>query len=144
MQHERRPNPDQSPESLEVRLRALPQPPVPASLEARLLAAVPTTRPIQPRRRLLWIGVVAALAAACLLVVLAWPRRHSTDSVPSVPASHSAQQVVPRQAEDSARVAQLPQIRRVVEDPDLPAFNWPLEKASPGRVSTATLSDLLN
>jgi hypothetical protein len=31
-----------------------------------------------------------------------------------------------------------------MEDADLPAFNWPLEKASPRKVSTAIPSDLLD
>ena len=41
MQFQRRPNSDRSPESLEARLRALPQPPIPSELEARILAAIP-------------------------------------------------------------------------------------------------------
>ena len=41
MPFQRRPNSGRSPESLEARLRALPQPPVPGDLEARILAAIP-------------------------------------------------------------------------------------------------------
>ena len=144
MQPEKHPNPDRSPESLEARLRALPQPPVPAGLEARLLASIPTTRPIPHPRRILWVGVAAAFTAACLLAVLAWPRRPSADSNPSAPSSDSAQQHAPALPEEPDRVAQLPLGRRVMEDADLPAFNWPLEKASPRKVSTAIPSDLLD
>src|SRR5438093_12334554 len=82
------------PESLEGRLRRLPPPPVPADLEARLLAAIPAgvssraesgiasaprvlpalTQPGSPGRWVRWAGGVSALAAACLLIVLAWPK----------------------------------------------------------------------
>ena len=71
MHPQKRPGPDRSPEGLEARLRALPPPPVPAELEARLLAAIPAPR----RRRPIWAGVVGVLAAACLLAALAWRGR---------------------------------------------------------------------
>jgi hypothetical protein len=58
--------------------------------------------------------------------------------------SDSSQHVVAQPADDSARIAQLPQIRRLVEDPELPAFNWPLEKASSGGTPTAIVADLLD
>ncbi len=45
MQFQRRPNSDRSLESLEARLRALPQPPIPGELEARILAAIRPERP---------------------------------------------------------------------------------------------------
>src|SRR5438552_16914769 len=86
------------PESLEARLRRLPPPPVPADLESKLLATIPAgvsfpvhnsrtasgvalaprvlpalTQPGSPGSWVRWIGGVSALAAACLLIVLAWP-----------------------------------------------------------------------
>ena len=80
MLSEKRPKPDGSPESLEARLRALPQPPVPAGLEARLLAAIPAKMPAPRQRWAVRVGVVSAVgevAAACLLAVLAWPPRET-------------------------------------------------------------------
>ena len=82
MQPHRRPDPDRSPDSLESRLRALPRPPVPADLEARILAAGPARasnampRPARASRRWhLAVGVAASLAvaAACLLALRSWP-----------------------------------------------------------------------
>ena len=76
MQPQRRPNSDRSPESLEARLRALPAPPVPSDLEARILAAIPPQI-----SRATWPGANTAStsfavghpsaqrAAACLLAV---------------------------------------------------------------------------
>jgi hypothetical protein len=88
-----RPNTDRSPESLEARLRALPQPPVPADLEARLLATIPGKTPIPQRRWGVWVGAVAASAAACLLAVLAWPGRDGKNPVPSPGTRESVHQV---------------------------------------------------
>src|SRR5436305_3982477 len=82
MQPHRRPDPDRSPDSLESRLRALPRPPVPADLEARILAAGPARatnevlRRARPARRWhLAVGIAASLAAAaaCLLILRSWP-----------------------------------------------------------------------
>src|SRR5260370_22901790 len=74
------PNSDQSLESLEARLRALPPPPVPGDLETRLLSAIPAEMPTweqgsgSRRRWMVWVGLAGALAAACWLIVLSWPR----------------------------------------------------------------------
>jgi hypothetical protein len=131
MHPERPPSPDRSPEELETRLRALPPPPVPAGLEARLLAAIPGQLPVPRRRWAVWAGVAAALAAACLLAVLAW-RRERNDPVPGPDTG------------PSARVAPAwPETRRVQEGADLPPFSWPLEETSPLKASTSIPPDLL-
>src|SRR5688572_25756127 len=127
MHPERRPNPDRSAESLEARLRALPQPPVPAGLEARLLAAIPA-----PRRR--WaVWAVAALAAACLLAALAWPRRDGAGPGPREPE----RQVVHRPPDDLDGIAAGREARRVLDGAEPPPFTWPLEE-------TSSRSDLLD
>src|SRR5262245_35735495 len=100
MPPERRPSTDRSPEALEARLRALPRPPVPDGLEARLLAGVPAALPVPRRRWPIWAGAAAALAAACLLAVLAWPGRHGKDPAPTPGASKSARQVPARPPDD--------------------------------------------
>jgi hypothetical protein len=155
MHPERRPNLDRSPEALEARLRALPQPPVPADLEAQLLAAIPnrTALPSRPdgsgepsymRRWSVWAGVVGALAAACLLAVLAWPRRDGKSPDPSPAPGESGHQVTPRPADDPPGITAWREARRILDGAEMPAFHWPLEETTPLTVSTSIPSDLLD
>jgi hypothetical protein len=141
MHPERRPSP--SPESLEARLRALPQPPVPPGLEARLLAAVPPGRSAPRRRWAVWVGVAAALAAACWLAALTWPRRGDTGPAPSPSGRDFAHQVTPRPPSESPGVAAWARAGRDPEGAELPPFTWPLEEAPPVTVATALSPDLL-
>ena len=143
MHPKRRPNPDRSPEALEARLRALPQPPVPAELQARLLAAIPPERPIPQRRWAVWVGAVGTLAAACLLALLAWPGRTGKD-IPRPPTRGSARQSTPPAPDDSARITAWREARRVLEGAEPPAFTWPLEETAPLMVSTSIPPDLLD
>lgn len=141
MHPERHPNRDPSPEALEARLRALLPPPVPADLQARLLAALPAQRPILPRRRwAAWAGAVGTLAAACLLVVLAWPARDDKNTVPSQPAVR----VQPRPPEDPDRIAALLKARRDRDEAEPPTFTWPLPETAPLTPSTSIPPDLLD
>jgi hypothetical protein len=55
--------------ALEDRLRALPSPPLPDSLESRLLAAIPEITPARSRIHWLWPAGIAATAAALLIGV---------------------------------------------------------------------------
>jgi ferric-dicitrate binding protein FerR (iron transport regulator) len=143
MQPERRPNPDRSPESLEARLRALPQLRVPADLEARLLAAIPTEMPI-PRRRAFRFGAVGALAAACLLAVLVWPRGDIENPVPGRGKDTSALQDSPRSPDDSASIAAWREARRVPDGAEMPTFTWPVRETLSIRISTSISPDLLD
>jgi hypothetical protein len=132
MHPEPHPSPDRSPDALEARLRALPPPPVPAGLEAQVLATIPGKRPVPRRRWGVWAGVATALAAACLLAVLAWRGRDRNDPVPrhgTEPSVH----VVPA----------WPEGRRVPEGADLPPFSWPLGETSCLKGSTSIPPDLL-
>jgi hypothetical protein len=141
MHPERRPNPDRSPEALEARLRALPPPPVPADLEARLLAAIPAKRP-SARRWAVWAGVVGALAAACLLAVLGWPRRPARAPVPGPETRESAHKVPPRPAEEDG-IAALREARRVEDGGEPAPFTWPLDETPVG-VSTSIPPELFD
>ena len=72
MQSDKRPNPDRSLEALKAQLRALPQPPVPAHLEALLLASVPGANRISPRRWAARATLLAVASAVCVMAMLAW------------------------------------------------------------------------
>ena len=142
MPPEKRPNPDRSLEALEARLRALPQPPIPADLESRLLAAIPAKRSIPPRRWGVRVGAISALAAACLLAVIAWPWRDGEHSDPKT--IQSTVRVTPRPTEDSAPIASLRPARQVLDEAEPPTFTWPLPESSPIRFSASIPADLLD
>jgi hypothetical protein len=142
MHPERRPIPDRSPEALEARLRALPPPPVPTGLEARLLAAIPAARPRRPRRWAVWFG--GALAAACLLAALARYGRPGPGQVPRPAGSGLAAHGVPRPEEEPHGSAAWWQARRVLDEREIPPFAWPLSETSTLRVSIAIPPDPLN
>ena len=143
MHPERRPNPDRSAEALEERLRALPPPTVPDGLEARLLANIPAERPTARRRWAVWVGVAGALAAACLLAVLAWPRRDGHPPAPS-PPKEAVKHVPPRPPDGPAAVAAWREARRVLDGAEMPSFTWPLGETLPLRGSTPVPPDLLD
>jgi hypothetical protein len=142
MHAERRPNPGHTPEALEARLRALPPPPVPTGLEARLLAAIPAAGTRRPRRWAVWVG--GALAAACLLAALAWFGLPGPGAVPRPAGSGLAAHGVPRPEEGPDRSAACWQARRVLDEREIPPFAWPLPETSTLQVSTAIPPDPLN
>jgi hypothetical protein len=144
MPPEMRPNSDRPREALEARLRALPQPPVPADLEARLLATIPAAVPGPRRHPAVWVGVGGALAAACLLAVLAWSGRDGERPVPSPPTSASALQAPSRPPDGAAGLPVWLEARRNPDGPDMPPFTWPLEEKSAFKVSTSIPPDLLD
>jgi hypothetical protein len=144
MHPEELPNLDRSLDSLEARLRALPPPPVPAGLEARLLAATPARLPT-PRRR--WGAraiAVAGLAAAGLLAILAWPGRDGNNVIIGPPTSQTAAKVSPRPTEEPNSMAALLKAQRDLDEADPPSFTWPLPPTPPLTLSTATPADLLD
>jgi len=160
MRPERRPNPERSPDSLEARLRALPQPPVPADLEARLLATIaaempiPQSLPLTPspwgrqsrgrRHKAVWVGVVGAIAAACLLAFLGWLRRDGKPQDPSPEKIEVAHQDTPTAPDPSPSIAALLKARRDLEKAETATFTWPLPEAAPIGVSTSIPSDLFD
>ena len=119
-------HPESSPDALENRLRALPPPPAPDGLEARLLAAIPAAQP-RARRWPVVVGVAVAVAAACLIAVVAWLRHDK--SIPELPQPEVVHELSPQSFPDPAGLA---------------AFSWPLEESSPLRVSTALPADLFD
>jgi hypothetical protein len=157
MRPDRRRRPDRSPESLESRLRALPRPPVPVDLEARILAASrarsPAERPRLARasgRRPLAIGVAAflAVAATCLVAVRFWPGPAAREMPPTFVASavdrDAAHEVAPQQRAGTPGTMPWLKARHDPDGTDMPTFTWPIREKSPLMVSTALRPDLLD
>jgi hypothetical protein len=128
---------------MEERLRALPQPGVPAGLEARLLATIPKKSSIRWRPWAVCVGPGGALAAACLLLMLAWPGHNRLDPARSDGQSKTVHEVTPRSPADSARVAALSFARRDLDEAEPARFVWPLPETARTRV-TLIPADLLN
>jgi hypothetical protein len=158
MQPKRLPNQDGSLEVLAARLQALPQPPVPADLEARLLAAMPPEMLIQPRQlqggaaseergtirfsRRGWAVWVGALAAACFLVVFTRPARDGKSPVPIPPGDGQEVRVRPKPSGASDSVAEWWMVRGNLDVAESKTFSWPIQEKSPITVSTAIPPDL--
>jgi hypothetical protein len=157
MQPDRRPDPDRSLESLESRLRALPRPPVPAELEARILAASsakvpnPMPRPARAwRRRHLAVGAAAsiAVAVACLLAVRFRPGLGVKITAPTFVANaegnDSAHEATPQQPGHSPGTISWLKARQDPDGAEIPTFIWPIREKPPLMVSTSLRSDLLD
>jgi hypothetical protein len=144
MQSDRRPNPDRPREALEAKLRALPQPPVPAHLEARLLATVPGAKPTSPRRWAVRATVLGVASTACLMAVLAWRPHHGEDHQTTPVPGEPTQQDIRRLAFESTSIAACREDPRLLDEGKLPAFTWPLDETAIPRASTAIPADLLD
>jgi hypothetical protein len=116
---------------------------VPDGLEARLLAAVPAARPV-PRRWAVWVGAAGALAAACLLAVLAWQGRNAVNPAPRPGTIESARQDTPRPPDDFTGVPAWLAARRILDGAEPPPFSWPLGESAPVAPATAIPPDLLD
>jgi hypothetical protein len=157
MRSQRRPRSDRSPESLETRLRALPQPPVPSDLEARLLAVIsvrtPNQWPLSVRASLgwrlaVWAGASVAVAAGCFLAVRFWPgpgdQNVARGTIPNAVSTDRAPQLTHRQAGESLWTTPWLRAQQELDGTDLPTFTWPIQEKSPLMVSTALRPDLLD
>jgi hypothetical protein len=137
--HPETPSAGRPADSLEAQLRALPPPPVPDGLEARLLAAIPAPRPAPRRRWAVWVGVAGA-AAACLLAVLAWLGRDGKNPGPRPEPPERALEAPTRPPDAFAWWL----ARRDLDEAETPPFAWPLEETPPVTVAAARAPDLLN
>jgi hypothetical protein len=150
-------NSDRSLESLEARLRALPQPLVPGDLESKLLAAMPLETSIEtqrsalarrPRHFVLWAAASLATAAAILLVVRFWPKpddQHPAATVVLHPkVINVAPQITDREPDISRRILPWFEAQLDPDETELPTFSWPIQEKSPLIVSTALRPDLFD
>jgi hypothetical protein len=146
-----RPTPDRPDEDMDLLARLVsesgdpqvePRPEHVAGLRARLLDRLGPPRSARPWRTRLLIG--SGLAAACILAVLAWSRRHVNHPVASRDASQSAPQVTHRPPDDSSRNAALPEVRRGLDGMENVTFNWPLQETVCLMVSSPISPDLLD
>jgi hypothetical protein len=150
------PKPDPSLEAIAARLRALAAPPVPAGLEARLLAAICELRPgrISPvsvadsgNQRQAWLALassVLALATVEFVAVFAW---HGGGDKGFIPVSDTAPLVDHDSisaADEWAGIAMSSIDRRMFSASDLSAFRWPVQEWSPAKVSSTIPGNLFD
>jgi len=134
-------NPDPSLRAIEARLRALPAPPIPAGLEHRLLAAIPT--PVAMRgpsphvaARQGWLAVastVAALAAVGLLAVFSWHDENENQVTAAAPT-----------ADEFTGIVLSPVDRRILQGAGVSTFHWPVHELPTMRGPAPIPRDLLN
>jgi hypothetical protein len=134
-------NLDPSQRAIEARLRALPDPPIPAGLEGRLLAAIPTPvamRGSSPRvaARQGWWAVastVAALTAVGLLAVFSWHEGNEKQVTAAAPA-----------ADEFTGIVLSPVDRRILQGAGVSTFHWPVHELPTMRGSAPIPRDLFN
>jgi hypothetical protein len=142
MQSDKRPNPDRSLEALKAQLRALPQPPVPAHLEALLLASVPGAKLISSRRWAARATLLAVASAICVMATLAWRQYPEKNNLITRVQGQPAQKT-PRQAFASTNIAAWREDPRLLDEVKLPAFTWPIDDTAIPRASSPIPADLL-
>ena len=153
MQPEEQVDFDGFPESLERRLRNLPKLAAPNDLEARLLAAIPTDNLVAiPNRmrtfRLSRTLMSAGLAAACLAMVLLWPKFEELVSMLRVAVrpgqSGSDHKRLVERSDDTLQIDTGFQDPRLIMSVETQSFTWPIHQKSPLMVSSKIPDDLLD
>ena len=156
MQPEEQVDLDGFPESLERRLRNLPQLDAPDGLEARLLAAVPTNELIAIRNRMrasrvnrrLMFTWVAAFAAACLAMALLRPKIEDLVSMLSITVrpgqSETDHKRLGERPDEDLQIVSRFQDPRLIMNVETQSFTWPIHQKSPLMVSSKIPDDLLD
>jgi hypothetical protein len=110
-----------------------------------LLAAIPADLPALRRRWAVWAGVAGvgvAVAAACLLAVLAWPRRDDGNPDSRPDPRELVHPATPQSPDD--RIAARRDSRRLLDEAEPAPFHWPLPEPLPTRLSTTIPADLFD
>ena len=92
------------------------------------------------RRWAVWGVAVGTLAAACLLAILAWPRRDTKNQGSNPPVSQTGKEVAHQPSDVSHDLTSLLGARRDLDEAAMPRFVWPLENL----LSASTPLDLLD
>jgi hypothetical protein len=95
------------------------------------------------RRLRLWgarVGVAGAVAAACLIALLAWPKRDGKNTIPSPGTNQPVQPVASQPPDEVNSLSPLLALQRNPNETEMPAFIWPFEN----RVSTSSPLDPLD
>ena len=166
MQSQESPHPDPSLRAVEARLSALPEPAVPAGLEARLLAAIPAKVTIDPVTsrvatnvrtdvsidakvvRQGWVAVasaILALAVVCLLAVFASRGRDGGESlvaIHNVSLTASPNRSLP--LDELTDIVLSPLDERILHRAGLSTFRWPIQEPPPVKASYSIPRDLLD
>jgi hypothetical protein len=130
-----------------------------AELDGALFAEI-SAKPREPvealprryRRATIWVGVLGALAAACLLTAIGWPRGDVSKPKPSAQIASEnngdgippTKILLPSVADAYARPSAWLETRRVLDGAEPSASAWPLQESSPLRASKSMPVDLLN
>lgn len=134
-----RDDPDGAPDRLAARLRAMPDPPVPNGLEARLLSCLNAEvhPPRAARRRVRWAVAAGGVIAAGVAGLVHGPRPPGDlpDESPPSASGPVAPSAVPAVARGSGPET---------ETPDLPGFRWPIQERSPLTASIAAVGQMLD
>jgi len=162
MQSQESPHPDPSLRALEARLRALPEPAVPAGLEARLLAAVLANVAIDPVRsrvatniptdfkvaRQGWVAVasaILALATVCLLAVFAARGRNGGEGLVAIhDVSLPASQNRSLPMDELTDIVLSPLDERILHRAGLSTFRWPIQEPPSVKASYSIPRDQLD
>jgi hypothetical protein len=119
-----------------------PRPEYIAELRALILSRLGPPRAGRPSMRL-WL-VASGLAAACLVVVLAWPRGDSKSQAPDLSGEQSPDPIATRQRTEPTSITAWGNVRRDLDLAELPDFSWPLQESSRLSRSTSIPADLLD
>jgi hypothetical protein len=95
---------------------------------------------VRRRHWAVWGGAVGSVAAACLLVILAWPQPGTTNEGSNPRSRQNGEEVANQTLNVSHNLTPLLDARRDMDEAAMPRFVWPLEN----QLSASTPLDLLD
>jgi hypothetical protein len=119
-----------------------PRPQHIAELRALILSRLGPPRSGR-RPMTLWL-VASGLAAACLVVVLVWPRGDGKSEALGLSGRQSTDPIAAGRRAEPSSIAAWGNVRRDLDLAELPDFSWPLQESSRLCRSTSIPVDLLD